>query len=101
MRVCRAFKSNLEDLEERRSIHSHRSLRNMQAYPNDASSLLYKSGLFRAFSREQSSPPGNITIQVPTSPTPHEPLNINSMNARYIDDDDIDDRNDKTRETKI
>lgn len=96
LRVVRAFKSTLEDLEERRSIHSLRSLRNMQGQNPTASSLLWsRAGMLRNFNRDQS-PPGNITIQVPTSP-----LNINDMNARYIDDDDVDERNDKTRETKI
>jgi P-type Ca2+ transporter type 2B len=95
LRVIRAFKSTLEDLEDRRSIHSLRSLRNMHGGPTPgAASLLYGNKSFlRNFNRDQS-PPGNITITVPTSP-----LNIND--ARYIDDDGPDDRNDKTRETRI
>lgn len=99
LRVVRAFKSTLEDLEERRSIHSLRSLRNLQQAQNPTSSLFAKNAFLKSLSRDQS-PPGNITIQVPTS-RPHEPLNINDINARYIDDDDVDESNDKTKETKI
>jgi Ca2+ transporting ATPase len=102
LRVVRAFKSTLEDMEERRSIHSLRSLRNLQqANQNQLpSSLLYsKNAFLKSINRDQS-PPGNITIQVPTS-RPHEPLNIHDINARYIDDDDVEESNDKTKETKI
>lgn len=34
LRVVRAFRSTLEDLEERRSVHSLRSLRSQQLNPN-------------------------------------------------------------------
>jgi Ca2+ transporting ATPase len=99
LRVIRAFKSTLEDLEDRRSIHSIRSFRNMHVgHTPVTSSLLYSNKSFlKNFNRDQS-PPGNITIQVPTSP-----ININDMNARYIDDDGPDDtrNNEKTRETRI
>jgi hypothetical protein len=93
LRVVRAFRSNLEDLEDRRSIHSLRSLHNMHASQTPVtSSLLYANKQFlRGLNRDQS-PPGNITIQVPTSP-----LNIHDMNARYIDDDGPDDRTGETR----
>lgn len=101
LRVVRAFKSNLEDLEERRSLHSLRSLRNLQSNQNPAANSLFaKSGILRNFNRDQS-PPASFTIQIPPTSLQHEPLNIHDMSARFIDDDDIDDRNDKTRETKI
>lgn len=103
LRVVRAFKSTLEDMEERRSIHSLRSLRNMQQSNQNqkptSSSLLYsKNAFLKNLNRE--SPPGNIIIQVPTL-RPQEPLNIHDINARYIDDDDIEESIEKTRETKI
>lgn len=99
LRVVRAFKSTLEDLEDRRSIHSLRSLRNMQPAQTPVASLLYTHRPFFKNINRDTSPPGDITIQVPTAH--HEPLNIHDMNARYIDDDGPDDRNDKSRETRI
>lgn len=100
LRVVRAFKSNLEDLEDRRSIHSLRSLRNAQAgAQSTASSLFYPSKPYFKTNQSSLSPSGNISIAVPT-----EPLNINTINARYMDDDDPDERNnsgEQSRETRI
>lgn len=109
LRVVRAFKSTLEDLEDRRSIHSLRSLRNAQnsgAQAPGISSLLYQNKAFFKINQHispQSSPNANISIVVPTS-LQSEPLNINTISARYMDDDGPDDRtnpNEQSKETRI
>lgn len=100
MRVVRAFKSNLEDLEDRRSIHSLRSLRNAQAGAQaNAASLFYPNRSYMKTNQPSLSPSVNISIAVPT-----EPLNINSINARFMDDDAPDERNntdEQSRDTRI
>jgi hypothetical protein len=109
LRVVRAFKSTLEDLEDRRSIHSLRSLRNTQnpgAQTSALSSLFYKNKAFFKINQKlspQSSPSGNISITVPAS-LQSEPLNINEINARYMDDDGPEERinsNEQSKETRI
>lgn len=108
LRVVRAFRSKLEDLEDRRSIHSLRSLRNTQgsgAQPSALSSLLHQNKAFFKLNQHlspQSPPTGNISIVVPLFQS--EPLNINEINARYMDDDGPDDRsnsNEHSKETRI
>lgn len=91
LRVIRAFKSTLEDIEDRRSIHSLRSLRNTQSTIGPSgpalSSLFYQNRAFfkNQHSNPQTSQSGNISITVPQLIS--EPLNINNINARYMDDD--------------
>lgn len=108
LRVVRAFKSTLEDMEDRRSIHSLRSLRNAQggSAPTPAmASLFYQNrNYFKAGPKSPLS--GDISIPVPTS-LQSQPLNINDINARYMDDDgppSLDERsntNGQSRETRI
>lgn len=93
LRVVRAFKSNLEDLEDRRSIHSMRSYRGMQIQPNIPGAFLFNKQPFYKHHSRETSPPGDIVIPVPVMGH-HETFN-------YIDDDAPDDRNDKSRETRI
>lgn len=108
LRVVRAFKSTLEDIEDRRSIHSLRSLRNAQnpgAQTPGISSLFYQNKAYFKINQHispQSSPNANISIVVPSLQS--EPLNINEINARYMDDDGPDDRtnsNEQSKETRI
>lgn len=108
LRVVRAFKSTLEDLEDRRSIHSMRSLRNTQGSgdkPSALSTLLFQNKAYFKINphpSSQSSPNANISIAVPSYQP--EPLNINEINARYMDDDGPDDRtnsNEQSKETRI
>lgn len=91
--MVRAFKSTLEDLEDRRSIHSLRSLRSGQTGANQTSalsSLFYQNRSIlqklNPHSIRQQTSPTEISFSVPTS-IPVEPLNINNINARYMDDD--------------
>jgi hypothetical protein len=108
LRVIRAFKSTLEDLEDKRSIHSWRSVRNAQ--PPALANFFYqnKAPMFKGnrTSSPDSSPSGNISISIPTS-RPAGPLNINDFNARYMDDDgppSMDERtngNGQSKETRI
>lgn len=99
LRVVRAFKSTLEDIEDRRSIHSLRSLRNMQ---NPAAGyawhgFIYQKGLKSSNQQHgQSSNCDNIFFTVPKTP-----LNLNEINARYMDDDDDDRTNTNTIEQSI
>lgn len=104
LRVVRAFKSTLEDIEDRRSIHSLRSLRNAQssgAHSSAISSLFYPNKYVKVKQQlsPSFSPSGNISIAVPK-----EPLNINEINARYMDDDGPEERTisgDQSKETRI
>lgn len=106
LRVIRAFKSTLEDLEDRRSIHSLRSTRNAQTAA--MANLFYQNRAYFKANQQSSplsSPLENISIQVPTS-LHSEPLNINNINARYMDDDgppSLDERNSsgQSKETRI
>lgn len=66
LRVIRAFRSNLEDLEERRSVHSLRSSRSHTGAPGHQLSLLHPLLMARS----------------PTSVMPH-----NLPDISFIDED--------------
>lgn len=106
LRVIRAFKSNLEDLEDRRSIHSLRSLRNTQTQTPSLTAFFNQNKAYFKTNQPAASPNANISIPVPTS-FHSEPLNINDITARYMDDDgppSLDERsnsNGQSRETRI
>lgn len=119
LRVIRAFKSTLEDLEERRSLHSIRSFRSGQCNAQNVgsqniasiSSLLYPNRSYQQKLNQvsQQSPPGSNTVSV-ASPTPS---NIADIPTTYIDEEEpiivtITDHSDnsngdvqKTTETRI
>lgn len=112
LRVIRAFKSQLEDLDDRRSIHSLRSNRNAAQSPAMANFFSNnKAAMFRNIQHPstESSPSGDISIPVPTLQSP--PLNLNdyNINARFMDDDgpsSMDERsnanaNGQSKETRI
>lgn len=101
LRVVRAFKSTLEDLEDRRSIHSLRSLKGSKT-PAMANLFHQNRAYFQKHQHTpQTSPNAEISIAVPQRP----PLNINDFNARYMDDDgppSLDERSDgQSKETRI
>ena len=102
LRVVRAFKSTLEDLEDRRSIHSIRSLRNAPQSTGIQNLFYQNRAYFKNQHSPQTSPLANISIAVPTI----QPLNINDVQARYMDDDgppSLDERNanGQSKETRI
>lgn len=101
LRVVRAFKSNLEDLEDRRSIHSLRSLKGNKT-PALGNLFHQNRAYFQKYQHSpQTSPNEDFSIAVPQKP----PLNINDFNARYMDDDgppSLDERSDgQSKETRI
>jgi hypothetical protein len=105
LRVIRAFKTTLENLEDSRSIHSLRSYQNTVQSPALANFFSqHKAALLRQ-SQQSSADSGNISIPIPTLQSP--PLNLNDFSARYMDDDgpsSIDERsngNGQSKETRI
>lgn len=85
--MIRAFKSTLEDLEDRRSIHSLRSLRSGAAGGgNVMSSLLYPNRSYQQKLNQQlQHHQGHSTnTHVPVSPVS---INITDIPTRYIDDE--------------
>jgi hypothetical protein len=106
LRVIRAFKSTLENLEDSRSIHSLRSYQKSGQSPALANFFSqHKAALLRQ-SQQSSTESGNISIPIPSS---HQspPLNLNDFTARYMDDDgpsSIDEKsngNGQSKETRI
>lgn len=86
--MIRAFKSTLEDLEDRRSIHSLRSLRSGAAGGgNVMSSLLYPNRSYQQKLNQQlqhhqgHSTNSNVIVTTPDS------INITDIPTRYIDDE--------------
>jgi hypothetical protein len=106
LRVIRAFKTTLEDLEDRRSIHSLRTNRNTQSPGLSNFFYQHKGALLRHPHSSEQPPSGNISIPIPTS-LQAAPLNLNDFTGRYMDDDgpsSMDERtnaNGQSKETRI
>lgn len=77
LRVIRAFKSTLEDLEERRSVHSLRSSRSNQGCKPFSDMSLIDEDTYR-MSRSGS------TLNVPGARNSYATFNTTSLNSEHL-----------------